>query len=608
MLNKRFFIIIILLSFAIVCARQDSAASADKNSANNAAITQTEEVSSTQKEEEKTETEDEEDEEDDVPAYIMEIRKLFKSGTYNIYNNDDLKKIADKLTPEQLLDLGKDIESNNYYYIFINIDKSKYTGEQIVKLYDELASEFYFMPYRGVHIPYSALFFYEEAAKQGNAEAQYMYGINMVRGDEPSEWLKTAFEKKFPDAVKMIVDLCLPTNNTYQCGEYNDDEGHGYIASKMLKIMPLDAKHCTKYIEDAYKQNLAKPYHLAVHYYYNVKDYKKTIQYIHESLEYFKTPHQDKDSEYKYFDDNNYNEIYVYSDASRNYSYEGQNDRYWQSIINYLLGNLYYYGYEYQQDYKKALENYKQAAGNEYYYGGYMLPDASLKTAYMYKYGLGTEIDLNKSKKYLEGYNCECNYIKYIGNEKEYSDLCLEEVDNSSSPEHGLEEFVYNLHRNNYEEYRDLYTLSHFLTALKYKETKEYKDLENDVLKDCKNEDECNEIAQQLEKDIEHTLASIFFFSLMSNTVNPNPVVKIYKRASVLTIETKTGFKLDVSLYKSPIDDKWDIVNIDNPEETVFKWIIPCFTSIRACYPDLIKTIYGEDADTDIDKVEFIKQ
>lgn len=420
MLNKSFFIVIILLSFAIGCGKQDSARPVSDKNAKTAAITQTAKAETdinSINEENNTQTQEEEDEEENIPKYIKEIRKLFESGKYNIYNNDDLKKIADKLTTQQLLDLGKDIERDDYDYIFIHINKSEYTEEELDELYDELRVEFFFTPMRDRSTPYAALFFYEKAAEQGNTEAQYMLTLN-PRTDRDIEWLKNTFEKNFPDAVKRIVGLCLSKDDSFQCGE----DSRGRI-DYMSEFIPLDGEHCTKYIEDAYKQNLAKPYHLAVHYYYNVKDYKKAIPYINKSLEYFKTPHQDDESTYKYFDDEYNNDKYTYTDYDNSY---------WQSIINYLAGNLHYYGYGYPQDYKKALEYYKKAVKYvKYSYSSYMLNDANIKTAYMYKYGLGTKRDLDKSKEYMKNIDCYCDYTEYIGNNKEYKDLCINKSDNA---------------------------------------------------------------------------------------------------------------------------------------------------------------------------------
>ena len=409
---------LIFITAAGLCACKQKTPSVNVNNTKAAAINQTakEETDiNSINEENNTQIQEEEDGEENIPKYIKEIRKLFESGKYNIENYDDLQKIADKLNEKQLIELAGDIrdcfsdEHVCYPSAYLpNMEQIDYKEkEKYIK--DHIPN--YGL---GLGIPEPALFFYIKAAEKGNTEMQYklaelyikdywyyvthynyklpsfFYWINSKTG---KNWLQLAYENNYPDAVKDIVEYCLPYDY-YSCG-YEFMGGKSDLVDFISESMPLDATHCSKYIENAFKQNLAKPYHLAKHYYYNAKDYKKTLKYINESFEYFKT-HQSKD------------------------------DKYWQSIMYFITGDMYYYGYEYPQDYKKALEYYQKGL-DSYIFDGFIRTNSILAISYMYKHDLVLKQDIKHVKKYIIDIDvCKClRNAEELFHAEEYKDLCV---------------------------------------------------------------------------------------------------------------------------------------------------------------------------------------
>lgn len=295
---------------------------------------------------------------------IKEIPSLFKSGAYDINNDRDLRKLAKRLTSEQIMALAKDIEENPYTY------------------YDEEKTAIWI-------VGDAALTFYTIAAEQGIPEMQYKIstfhldlgnlgvGIDLPKEDLPwidsktgKNWLQLAFENNYPKAIEAIIYYCLPSRE----GTYSSKSYYYEGRDRIEETMPLDIEHCKGYLEKAYNQKIAKPYEMALIYYYT-KDYKTALKYINESLEYFKTDKFKKE------------------------------DQYWQMIykgfINYLIGNLYYYGYEYPQDYKKAMEYYSKAEEES---DAVIANQAAIKIDYMYKNGLGVRKDLSKVEELCISY------------------------------------------------------------------------------------------------------------------------------------------------------------------------------------------------------------
>ena len=155
----------------------------------------------------------------------------------------------------------------------------------------------------------------------------------------------------------------------------------------------------------------------------------------------------------------------------------------------------------------------------------------------------------------------------------------------------------------------------------RYTYTEEYTKLFN-LINDqfCSNvsdKADCQKVAkEQLGSMIQEYLFKIILFSLAAGFNNQNPIKNIYSQnqtelTSIITLEMKTGLKIDFWVLKEtdektslPHDNYIDMTIIYNPHENIFKWVIPCLVTEMGCYPDLIKEIYGEDADTDITKIE----
>ena len=346
--------------------------------------------------------------------------------------------------------------------------------------------------------------------------------------------------------------------------------------------MPLDAKHCNKYVENAYKQNLTEPYRLAYYYYYIAKDYKKTLKYINKSLEYFKTHQSDDDKD-------------------------------WQGAINYLTGNLYYHGYEYPQDYQKALE-YFQKPVNTY---DFFVDMANIKTAYIYKNALGVKRDLNKAKQIIDNYKLwQYDDILMDESEKEYDEMyyyrdkkpslvlkslwqIIDSAINGVFPDKETVKFwgagadfnkidPDNCMKHLYNQYRD---------------TEAYKQETSQHDTYCKkhniNQDECQK--QKAESDkITYTNLQILYIMFGASFYNDNPVTAVYENEdqTIVTIETKYNTKIDIAVKKGK--DGWIIEGIANPQDNIFKYMDCINTTGKECLSNLIRSIYGPDAIYDI--------
>ena len=188
-----------------------------------------------------------------------------------------------------------------------------------------------------------------------------------------------------------------------------------------------------------------------------------------------------------------------------------------------------------------------------------------------------------------------------------------------SDPEYVLEQFWQDI--KNYKR-PDIFNKTYLKEIQRqYAHTKEYTEIFNLMdEKFCSNvpdRADCQKVAKEkLDSITQEYLFKIILFSLVAGFNNQNPIKNIYSQnktelTSIITLEMKTGLKIDVWLAKE-IDDKtslphdnWsNIPIIYNPDENIFQWVIACFATEMGCYPDLIKSIYGEDADTDITKIE----
>jgi len=191
-----------------------------------------------------------------------------------------------------------------------------------------------------------------------------------------------------------------------------------------------------------------------------------------------------------------------------------------------------------------------------------------------------------------------------------------------SDPEYALEYFIEHYKKGLIRE--GLFKKSINMLITEYSETDEYKEnFESKTKPMCasrSDKENCKEeLLGKLNQELYDLVLAIIFSSLESNLINPNPIQKIYVKEyleptiAIVTVEMKTGLKFDFSVFQWIVDKengkttgKYEhILLIANPKENIFKWIIPCLQKggIKGCYPDYIKAIYGENANTDINKL-----
>ena len=185
-----------------------------------------------------------------------------------------------------------------------------------------------------------------------------------------------------------------------------------------------------------------------------------------------------------------------------------------------------------------------------------------------------------------------------------------------SDPEYVLVQIWQGIKNNNIRSVDGLVRSAEVL-RMNYILTSDYEKLSN-IINDkyCSNvsdKEDCKKEAEKLlVKMVEESLFKIMLFSSVAGLYNPNPIQDIHTQlfpndASIITLDMKTGLKIDILIVKDTITDssngKWmEIPVINNPSDNIFQWVIPCIA--YDCYPNLIKSIYGENADTDISKIE----
>ena len=222
-----------------------------------------------------------------------------------------------------------------------------------------------------------AFTYYEKAAKAGNARAQYTVGKYFEDGNCVEKNNETA-NKWFEKAAKQNN-----ANAQYKLAQnYYNGNGCGEDENKAFEL----------YSKAANLDHAEAQYKLANMYWSGEgceEDENTAIKWYTESA------NLGCDSAQNELADIYYN---GYSSFGQNYEiafkwyekYLEQND--WDSRIQTILANMYYYGNGCEQNYAKAFELFKEAARYDKY--------AQYCLGWMYEYGQGTEINFKEAESW----------------------------------------------------------------------------------------------------------------------------------------------------------------------------------------------------------------